>query len=217
MALRGSVFLLIVLCVIVQPAVVRSQRYELTPFVGYRWGGEFKGGNYYVGDELTVSDLQVNDSPAYGLYFSYEAVPTVHLELMVEAQPTSLDRKGHSELPDTTLFDLSLYFIHGGMLYEFGQSEQGRFRPFFGFMLGVTYLDPEGSRTGETQFSGSFSLGFKVVITDLIAVRTQGGFSMTFVGEGDKFFCDENDNCQSYAATTYLTQGDVFLGLTFSF
>ena len=59
MALRGSVFLLIVLCVIVQPAVVHSQRYELTPFVGYRWGGEFKGGNYYVGDELTVSDLAV--------------------------------------------------------------------------------------------------------------------------------------------------------------
>jgi len=217
MALRGSVFLIIVLCVIAQPAVVPAQRFELTPYVGYAWGGEFKGGTYFVGDEVTVSDLQVNDSPTYGLYFSYVAAPTVYLELMVEAQPTSLKRTGDSELSDSTLFDLSLYFIHGGLLFEFGNSERDLFRPFFGFMLGVTRLDPDGSRSTATQFSGSLSLGFKSTISDLIAIRVQGRYSITFLGEGAKYFCDEDDQCQSYPAATYLTQGDVSLGLVFSF
>lgn len=217
MTKHGSVLLLIVLCVIVQPAAVRSERFELTPYVGYAWGGEFKGGTYFVGDEVAVSDLQVNDSPTYGLYFSYAAAPTVFLELMLEAQPTSLASKGNSEVPDTTLFDLSLYFIHGGLLFEFGNAERELFRPFFGFMLGMTRLDPEGSRSSETQFSGSLSLGFKSTITELIAVRVQGRYSVTFLGQGAKYFCDENDQCQSYPAATYLTQGDVSLGLVFSF
>jgi hypothetical protein len=201
--------------VIVLPGAARAQRYELTPYVGYRWGGEFRGGNYVVGGATTVSDLKINDNPGYGLYFSYEAVPAVHLELGVEAQPTSLERRGHAERPDSALFDLSLYYIHGGMLYELVQGQQSRIRPYFGFTLGVTHLAPEGSRSGETQFSGGFSLGAKTYVTRSVAVRIQGRFTSTYIGDGEKFFCDENDNCQSYNATTYLTQWDVSLGLSF--
>lgn len=217
MSLRTCVFLLLAVCALAQPSPAFSQRIELTPFAGYRWGGEFKGGNYMVGEDVMVSDLKVVDGPSYGLYLGYEAVPTVHLELVVELQPTSLERKGHEELPDSALFDLSLYYIHGGMLYEFRQSEEVRFRPYFGFMMGVTYLSPEEPRAGATQFSGSFSAGVKALITDLITVRLQGRFSSTYIGEGEKFFCDDNNNCQTYGATTYLTQGDVLLGVTFSF
>jgi hypothetical protein len=217
LSLRKHAFLLLTVCFVALPSVAVSQRIELTPFAGYRWGGEFKGGNYAVGDDVLVSDLKVNDGPSYGLYLGYEAVPTVHLELVVELQPTSLERKGHDELSDSTLFDLSVYYIHGGVLYEFRQAEEVRFRPYFGFMMGVTYLSPEGSRSGETQFSGSFSAGLKMLITDLITVRLQGRFSSTYIGDGEKFFCDENNNCQTYGATTYLTQGDVLLGVTFGF
>ena len=71
------------------PAVAQGysgHRYELTPLVGYRWGGQISGED----NVFFETDLEINDSEMFGLIFEIPLSSNFQLELLANRQSTEL-------------------------------------------------------------------------------------------------------------------------------
>jgi hypothetical protein len=199
---RGTLLVLAVLLLCSSP--VLAQKFELTPFYGYRWGGTLK---------TDAGDFVVEASGNYGVMFDMAVKPGAYVEFMFSRQDGEVTLKHNDGSPDTNPFDLAIEYWHVGGLYEF--IADGSFRPFVVIGLGATHLVPTDDRDANWHFSGNLGVGGKYFFSDRFGLRVEARIESTSLPSGN-YFCDPGNACYNIHDEG-MHQGSVNAGLIIRF
>jgi hypothetical protein len=196
---------------------VAAQKWEITPFLGYRWGGKLNDGVY---EERVAGsdDLQFSSGVDYGLTLGYFVKPKIQIQAYWDRQNSSFgivnDRLGI----DTTLTDCTIdYYQVGFMMLPL--DPEIRLQLFFSFSVGATYISPSDSRYEAEWFSSlGFTLGVRYFFTDHVGGLIQTRGMSTVMTEQDHLFCDElTQQCYGLPKDTYMGQINLSMGVVFAF
>lgn len=185
----------------------RDNAFELTPFVGYRWGGTiFAEDTFLFGDDVNVAP-----SANLGLSFGIPLGDSgMKLELMANRQSSELETESGLFEPNNDVADIDVTYLHAGLQFPFARSRNAT--PYAVVSAGLANLDPQGSgASSENRFSASAGIGVKIPMSQALSVKIEGrGYYTALEEDNDCSFCDYLYNRDFY-------QGEVNLGLVFSF
>ena len=184
-----------------------SNMFELTPTVGYRWGGTI----YADQNNLFFRDVDLASSASYALTFGIPISNTgMKLELMASRQNTNFERGGGLFDPSTNLGDVDVTYYHAGLQIPFAQSRSAT--PYVVVSAGVGQIDPKISNaSAANRFSASAGIGVKLPLNRNVGVKLEGrGFYTNTDNNNDCRTCFDTANRAFY-------QGEANLGLVISF
>ncbi len=185
----------------------RRSAFELTPFIGYRWGGTIFADQTF----LFGQDVDVAPSANLGVNFALPLGDTgMKLELMANRQSSELETDSGLFEPDNEVADIDVTYLHAGLQIPFAQSRNAT--PYFVVSGGLANLDPQISGvSAENRFSASAGVGVKVPMSNILSIRLEGrGYYTALEEDDDCTICDYFYNEDFY-------QGEVNLGLVISF
>ncbi|MFP5246857.1 MAG: outer membrane protein [Thermoanaerobaculia bacterium] len=185
----------------------RYNAFEITPFVGYRWGGTIFADQTFLFGE----DVNVASSANFGVNFGIPLGDTgMKLELMANRQSSELETDSGLFEPNDEIADIDVTYLHAGLQIPFARSRNAT--PYVIVSGGIASLDPQVSGvSSENRFSASAGLGVKIPVSDVLSVRLEGrGYYTALEEEDDCTICDYFYNEDFY-------QGEVNFGLAFSF
>lgn len=179
-----------------------AQSVQITPFVGYAFGGS-------VRDTVLDESRSFDAALAYGGSLSFPISQSWRFELLYSRQETKLSGDGLSPS-----FDVTIERYLGGFQEEKGE---GNVRWFGTVWLGATRFVPGlGGYDSETKFGGGVGLGVKTFPVKNVGLRFEArGFYTLVKGEGGAFCA--NGTCLFAFSGTGLWQGDVSAGLILAF
>ena len=183
------------------------ETFELSPFVGYRWGGTIFADQSFVFNE----DVDVASNPNFGINFAFPLGDSgMKLELMANRQSSELETESGLFEPNNEIADIDVTYLHAGLQFPFARSRN--VTPYVVVSAGLANLDPQVSGvSAENRFSASAGVGVKLPMSDALSIKLEGrGYSTALEEENDCSFCDYFYNQDFY-------QGEVNLGLIFSF
>jgi opacity protein-like surface antigen len=185
----------------------RENAFELTPFVGYRWGGTIFADQTF----LFGNDVNVAPSANFGVNFALPLGDSgMKLELMANRQSSQLETEGGLFEPNNSVADIDVTYLHAGLQFPFARSRNAT--PYVVVSAGLANLDPQASNvSAENRFSASAGVGVKVPMSDALSIKLEGrGYYTSLQDNNDCSFCDYLYNQDFY-------QGEVNLGVVFSF
>jgi opacity protein-like surface antigen len=200
--------LMLLPCLLLPAAVTAQEKatvdqIRITPFLGYRAGGEFE-------DAITGTTLDLKDDQSYGLIFSKGAEDA--LEFSISRQPTKLEASGDVRSADLFDVDVFNYMLGGKKILN---RETGT---FVSGLVGVTHFDPrEAGLSSETRFALGVGGGVDYPIAKNLSFRLEGRGIGTFLDSSGGIFCSSSRGCAMYADSNLLLQFEVISGLTFRF
>lgn len=219
----------IVAFVLLLPALAAAQtpRFELTPTVGYRFGGEM------FLEERAIRhqdyDVGISSSGAWGIRFGIAASAASQVELLISHQPSNFkDTQGlFGETPggfvvpgDTHVLDMDVTYYHLGMVWH---TNAGPTRGFLAFSGGATRLVPRLPLPNDTRASGSIGGGLKLDFNDTLAARFEGRYYFTDTApKTTATYHFSNLDCSGPCTYTYaypnsMSQFELTFGLAFRF
>ncbi|MCU0224851.1 MAG: hypothetical protein MUF27_12465 [Acidobacteria bacterium] len=159
--------------------------WELTPILGYRYGGSAR-------ETESGTEANIQGSVVYGLILNLKAREDGQFEFLYTHQGTELDLKDgyvpFYEEPvqiDPGLAIDTLQF--GGLLFL---SPNPRSRPYIVMTLGASLISPEDpDLDGGTYFSGSFGGGWKLYPSKNVGVRLELRGYGTFASDSSEIAC----------------------------
>ena len=181
--------------------------FEVTPFIGWRWGGTIFATQTFVFDE----DVDVEPSPSAGISFGIPLGDTgLKLELMANRQSSELEVGSGLFEPDDEVADIDITYLHAGLQIPFARSRN--VSPYVVVSAGIANLDPQILGVdAEQRFSASGGIGVKVPMSRMLSFRFEGRGYYTALEEDDECaICDYFYNEDFY-------QGEVNAGLVISF
>lgn len=190
------------------PASAQTHKVELTPFVGYMFGGEVNVWN---------GSMSVKDDMNYGLVLDFVLNRNTELEASYTRMDTELvyDEWQVGKRP---IYTTSVNVWQFGGQYRFNPTET--VRPFVSGTLGFTYygvgdqLDADAPQlSSETFFSMVFGGGVKIFPSERIGIRLAGHLYSTILSSGSGFWCGTG-GCGVGLSGWGFWQGDVQAGLT---
>lgn len=178
---------------------------EVTPFIGYQFGGGF---------DTREGDLTIDPNANLGLVISLRTRHDGLVEFLYSRQATTLEANGLFQSGD--LFDLNVEYFHFGGLWEIRTE---RTRPILGLTVGATRLSPGRSGIDDAwAFSAGISGGVKHFVTDRLAFRLEGRGLLSFFNSSGAIFCGyPPGQCGLSVSGSNFLQIDVLAGLTFTF
>jgi opacity protein-like surface antigen len=185
----------------------RNGAFELTPFVGYRWGGTIFADQTFIFGE----DVNVAPSANFGVNFGIPLGDSgFKLELMANRQSSELETESGLFEPENEVADIDVTYLHAGLQIPFAVSRNAT--PYAIVSGGLANFDPQiGGVSSENRFSASAGFGVKVPMSRNLSVRLEGrGYYAALEEQDECTFCD-------YFYNEDFFQGEVNLGLTFSF
>ncbi len=206
---------LLLACVAV-PAAAQARGVQLTPLIGYMWGGGYSTDAY---NNVPAGEFDVASSLAYGAELGFNPSYGTVVELTYLRQDTDVTfrERGGGFVSDAVGFATN--YIHIGGRYELGRNP--RVKPFIGGGMGVTVFDLKEPGYGtHTDFSLSLHGGVKAMFGQDqrfgALARVRGWFS--FVPNGDLYaWCSVWGYCYATEGTTTVSQGEVSAGLVIAF
>lgn len=186
-----------------------DNHFELTPFVGYTWGGTIFSDNTAIFNQ----DVSASSSGNYGLNFGIPiGYSSMKIALMVDRQDTNLTTgSGGLFEPDNRIANFHVTYYQGGLEIPFSQSRAAT--PYVVVSAGVATLSPDiRGVSSSTRFSGSAGAGVKVPINPNFGIRLEGRGFFTSTGSNNDFNCIR---CTDNGGGFY--QGQVNLGFVVSF
>jgi outer membrane protein with beta-barrel domain len=186
-----------------------DNRFELTPFLGYTWGGTI----YSDVTNLFGQDVQSSSSANYGIDFGIPlGTSNLKLDLMVARQDTDLTTSGGGLFqPDNRVANFHVTYYHGGLVIPFNESRQAT--PYVILSAGVANLDPTISGVAPSnRFSAAAGVGVKVPVNNQFGVKIEGRGYFTSLGGNNNncYRCYDNGGHDFY-------QGQINLGFVISF
>jgi len=184
-------------------------KFELTPYGGYRVGGEF---------EETDGSLSIDldDSSSFGFIFNARASAITQWEILYSRQETSADTIG-TGLSDPSL-DLSVEYLHGGGTYLW---EGEHVRPYLAATLGGTHINVSTDGfDSDTFFSFSLGLGLQIQPNSRVGIRLEARSFGTLLDSDTDIFCQSSPGsniCAVRIDGTVFWQFEAFAGLVFRF
>jgi opacity protein-like surface antigen len=191
--LRLAVLAVVAIVTAFAPVPAMAGDFEITPFAGYTWGGQFS-------DSVTGTTLKVKETANYGVMVDIKQDEQSQIELYFSHQATQL-QSDSGPFTGNPLFNLDIDYYHLGGTYG---ADSGKARPFLVGTLGVTHMVPQGAGLDAlTKFSLSLGGGVKLFATDRVGFRLEGRwFGTLFNGSGSAF-------CTSGTCAINV-QGDLF-------
>ncbi len=187
--------------------------FEVTPMVGYMWGGSLDTDAFAT---VPAGELRLGSSVGYGLELGYSPNGAGWVELTYMRQSTEVTFQPRGSSNETVLGDFATNYIHLGGRYEFGK----KVRPFVGAGAGIVVYDPKGDYGTNTQFSMSVEGGVKAMFgkAQRIGVRgtVRGWFGWVPNGTYGAW-CDYWGFCYVTEGTATVSQGEVSGGIVFQF
>lgn len=188
-----------------------SPSFEITPFAGYRLGGQF---DYEDPVDFSDQSVDLSDDASFGVDLGLYRDSTSFYELIYSQESTDLD----TSEPALQGVDLKVEYLHFGGTLLFPQDR--RFVPYLSMTIGATRLDAQsGGYDSETNFSASLGGGFRFPITQQFFVTTGLRGYVTFVDSDTDIFCTGSGdlNCLLRTSGSTFFQGEASLGFTVAF
>ncbi len=192
------------------PATAQTHKVELTPFVGYMFGGEVNVWN---------GSMSVKDDMNYGLVLNF----VLNRQGELQASYTRMDTElvyDEWKVGKRPIYTTSVNVWQFGGQYRFNPT--ATVRPFFSGTLGFTHysvgdqLDADAPQmSSETFFSMVFGGGVKIFPSERIGIRLAGHLYSTILSSGSGFWCGTG-GCGVGLSGWGFWQGDVQAGLTFA-
>lgn len=183
--------------------------FEITPWAGYRVGGDFY-------DMDGAAEFELEESGAWGLALNGAVRPDGEWEFLYAEQSTAIDASGLGSPP--TNLDIDVQYLQVGGTYLF---DGERVRPFIALTIGASRFDPTpGDFSARTFFSGSLGGGWKIGLGNNLGVRVEGRVYSTFVDGNSSLFCESSGgsgSCLIVLDGRLFTQWEARTGLTFRF
>ena len=187
-----------------------APRFELTPYAGYRIGGEFENQN-------GGANFKLDEGSSEGLIFNIVARDVnTQWEVLYSHQRTELATQFSFDPAERLGIEVE-YFQFGGTYLFDGEDT----RPFVALTAGVTHFSPQPSGIdSESYFSGSFGGGVQLRKTKRVGVRFEARVFATFVNTDGTLFCHSGPQGGACAITihgTALYQWEGSAGVVFRF
>ena len=186
-----------------------DRAFEISPFVGFRWGGTIDSDQNFVFDD----DVEVGSSANFGATLG---IPVgdwgFKIELMVNHQSSELELDGGLFEPENQVADIDVTYFHAGLQIPFARTPY--VTPYGVTSFGLTNLDPKVTGLDEeNKFSFSFGAGVKVPVNRHFGFKFEGRGYFTFL---DDDYDDGCGHCDYYYSQDFY-QGEVNAGVLFSF
>lgn len=187
---------------------------QITPFGGYRFGGEFD----LVTDDgdpltpTTAADLELGSAAHYGLILNLEQEPGAYYELLYGRQSAEL--KGPSG------FDMTVEYLHVGGNVDFARPED-RVIPYFVLTVGGTRFVPDVADAKEViEPSLSLGGGVRIPLAPHIGLRLEARAFLTLLDSDSQIFCETdppNAICDVRVKGDMFVQAQGLFGVTIGF
>jgi len=192
-------------------------RLEITPFAGYRFGGNFDDDDSESG--TAGVDVDIEDHASYGLIVNWPASQNTEYEVFFSRQSTSLEIDDGLFSPgDPVLDDLDISYLQVGGTYLF---EGNRAWPFIVATIGASHFEPDSSEfDSETFFSFGIGGGYKIAPTSRIGLRLEGRLLGSYLGGDSAVFCRSDvtgSGCLIGVSGEMVWQWEMSAGLRFRF
>ena len=185
----------------------QTSQFEVTPLVGYRFGGDFDMTN----GESVNSSIKLNEDVNYGVLFAWDYDRKRQGEFLISQYNSQF-----SDALDPTVTNNNITVTYAQLGGNVPISED--IVPVYltgGF--GLTHLAPEDKQLGdETRFSLNIGLATKISMTEHLSLRFGGRLYGTFFNSDSKIFCNEAV-CSISISSNLWIQSEVNAGLTFTF
>jgi hypothetical protein len=185
-----------------------NSRIEITPFVGYRFGGDFDTTN----DNTEIAtQIKLSEDRSYGFLLAWNYDKKRQGELLVSHYTSRLSQTVNSTATNN---NLAVTYAHlGGNV----PISDGVVPLFVTGGLGLTHLSPEDTLLNdETRFSMNIGLATKIPVSENISLRVGGQVYVTFFNSDSQVFCNE-EKCAISISSDLWVQSEVNAGITFSF
>lgn len=181
----------------------QTTRFGISPFYGYRFGGQFE-------DYNTGTTYNLADGPAYGLILDYAPLDyRGRYELLWSHQDSSVNFNGDNGLGKV---DVAVDVVQVGGDVEFGAP---RLREYVSGHVGATHFASDGYGD-DTRFSAGIGGGVKAFLTKHIYLRADVRGFCTVVQARGGFIYYDGVTVASFSGST-LWQGQVSAGVGFTF
>lgn len=223
--MRRLVFFMLLIAPVA--AMAQEHRFELTPTVGYRWGGSvvleenaFQPGVYDV-------DLATNGE--LGLRLGYLLTPALGLELMFSWQDTELkdnhgffgeEPGGLTPAEATGVLDTDVMTWQLGLVWHF---MDGPTRPFVLIAAGQSMIDSKTPLPDETALTYGLGVGVKIELSSRLGLLLEARFNRGETDEDNSALVEwEHRDCVGTCSYTYrydnsFSQGSLVAGLVIAF
>jgi hypothetical protein len=184
-----------------------ASSFEITPLVGYRFGGDFDVNE----GASTVSKLKLNEEINYGLLFSWDFDHKRQGEFLINHYNSQFSQVDNTVLSNS---NVSITYAHiGGNV----PISDGYLPLLFTGGFGLTHLSPEDSLLdSESRFSMNVGIVTKIPVNEHVSFRFGGRVYATFFNSDSKVFCNE-ENCAISISSELWIQSEVNAGVTFTF
>ena len=176
----------VLLCLVCLPGsapALSAQTFDLTPFVGYRFGGDFF-------ELLTGRPLDLDGSPALGLILDVPTRNGFQVEGLFTAQRADVAVPALGLVPEARVPMSVDHYMAGGLQ----ELDGGQMRPFLTGLLGLTRYAAPGDN--EIRFAAAFGGGVKLLPSRRVGVRLSSQVFATFVDAGaGAFACSPSRGC----------------------
>jgi opacity protein-like surface antigen len=211
-SLRSVLPLVVYVLAVAAPAAhAAAPRFEITPFAGYRTGGEFEAQVEETGERRNVD---VEDGGSWGIDLGLYRDPNGIYELLYSKQSTGID----SSDPTLGRIDVDTeYFQFGGTLFF---PDENWFIPYLSLTIGATRFDADGGYDSKTRFSGSLGGGVRLPFNDRVAATLGARGYLTFVDSDTDILCisdAEGADCLLRSSGSTYFQAEAQLGFTVVF
>ncbi|MEJ2610600.1 MAG: hypothetical protein P8179_11055 [Candidatus Thiodiazotropha sp.] len=183
-------------------SAIADKGLELTPFIGYRFGGSFN-------NEIINRSMDVDEQGSWGLVISAPTASNKGYEILYSHQDSHLIDKNTPE----ERFDLDIHYLQ---LVGSVDVNYRYFTAFYNGGLGLTYMNPgQSGFNNETRLSLSLGGGLKWYLTDQVGIRLEiRGYGTLFNTSGS-LFC--HGGCDLALKSDLFPQFETNLGLIFRF
>ena len=205
----ATILLALLLAVVASPATAqRSGQYELTPFGGYTFGGDFDVFDF----EFGVVNFELDDSFSYGVLFDIPINRFLQIEIMAAQQSTDLVIDEGLFAADFEVAEVDVETLQVGVLW---QANIGQAKPYLTAGLGIAQLDPDVPGL-DTETRPAFSLGggVKTFFTNNFGLRFDARL-MVIVLDTDSQ--SDFDCCRFDDDSSDITQGQASVGFIIAF
>jgi len=213
---RAAAYLLAAATLLLATGAARADghdpRFELTPYFGYRIGGEFEQQNGSTKYEL-------DEGNSAGLIFNIAARDVnTQWQVLYGQQRTSFTTPVTFDPSARLGLDVEYFQFGGTYLFDDAGNDM---RPFVALTAGVTHFAPTlAGVDSESFFSGSIGGGMQLLQTRRVGVRLEARVFATFVTTDGAIFCHSGPQAGGCAISihgTALYQFEASAGVVFRF